>query len=436
MNKTIARAFAGALLWAAGAGAAGAAPVDNDAVTYPVRKGDTLYRLALDYMSGLPAIAEVRAANGVRIPQRMPVGMRLSIPRRLLKFRPIELRLVSFSGPVTVLDSTRAVPAQKGLVLGEGGVVQTGANGFAVFAGSEGSRIALPSNSTVRFTRARHYLLLDAPEIEVAVEKGRAEVHAAKQKSDGSFRLRTPVAVSAVRGTVFRGGFDEGRKTGTTEVTEGEVAVAAAQAELSVPAGFGAAADAAGGLAKEELLPAPALIDPGKVQTEAAAGFGFKPVQGASGYRVQVARDAGFVEVVGEANTAGPAAEFTGLANGTWFVRAAALSQRGLLGLEETWSFRRQRLGIAADSGPAAIPDGFRINWNVESEGKPLFRFQLFAKDRPGLPLVDESGLTTPGITLVALAKGAYRWRVGAIEVTPEGSAEVWTPFNTFTVSN
>lgn len=410
--------------------------VEADVVSYTVRKGDTLYRLAQDYLTGANPVGEVRAANRVRIPERMPVGLRLTIPKRLLRFRPIELRLVSFSGPVSVVSSGQTAAAQKGLVLVEGGGVQTGSNGFALFAGNEGSRIALPSNSSVRFTRARHYLLTDAPEIEVSVDKGRAEVQAAKQKPAGSFRLRTPVAVSAVRGTVFRAGFDQARGAGTTEVTEGEVQVAAAKAELAVPAGFGAAADAMGDLAKEELLRPPALIDPGKVQTESAVHFDLAPLPGASAYRLQVSRDGGFTEIVSEVSPAAPAADFSGIGNGTWFVRAAAVSQRGLLGLEETWSFRRQRLGLAADAGAAGIPGGFRINWTAEGEGRQVYRFQLFAKDRPGLPMVDEGGLTEPGITLVKLPKGAYRWRVGVISVTPEGTAEVWTPFNAFNVSN
>lgn len=409
---------------------------DADAISYTVRKGDTLYQLARDYLTGSNPLAELRAANRVRIPERMPVGLKLTIPKRLLRFRPIELRLVSFNGPVNVIADGRAAPAQKGAVVVEGGGVQTGSNGFALFAGNEGSRIALPSNSTVRFTRARHYLLTDAPEVEVAVDKGRAEVQAAKQKPAGSFRLRTPVAVSAVRGTVFRAGFDEARKAGTTEVTEGEVAVAAARAELAVPAGFGAAADASGDLAKEELLRPPALIDPGKVQTESAVHFDLAPVAEASGYRLQVSRDGGFTEIVSELTPATASADFAGIGNGTWFVRAAAISRRGLLGLEETWSFRRQRLGLAADAGQAGIPDGFRINWAAEGEGRQVYRFQLFAKDRPGLPMIDEGGLTEPGITLVKLPKGAYRWRVGVISVTPEGTAEVWTPFNAFNVSN
>ena len=52
------------------------------------------------------------------------------------------------------------------------------------------------------------------------------------------------------------------------------------------------------------------------------------------------------------------------------------------------------------------------------------------------LPLIDEAGLDKPGLTLTGLKRGAYHWRLGVIQTTAEGSAEVWTPLQKFTVSN
>ena len=80
------------------------------------------------------------------------------------------------------------------------------------------------------------------------------------------------------------------------------------------------------------------------------------------------------------------------------------------------------------------IPGAIRINWLVEGEGQSRFRFQLLGKDS-AVPLVDEAGMDKPGITLTGLKPGTYRWRVGVIQTVPEGSAEVWTPLQTFTVS-
>lgn len=402
----------------------------GDTLVYTVKPSDTLYALSREYLTSPDAWRQLQAANRVRIPQRMPVGYKLAIPRKLLKFTPVTMRIQTFSGPVTV---SGAEP-RKGLELDEGALVSTGPNGFVVISGADSSRIALPSNTRVRIGQARRYRLVQATDIEIEVERGKAEVQAAKQAPDSRFRVRTPVAVTAVRGTVFRAGYSEEAAASASETIEGEVAVASAKADLALPAGFGAAAQADGALAKEALLPAPALADPAKVQTELRASFDFTPVALARAYRVQVSRDAGFLDVISEVQAAVPRAEFEGLKNGTYFVRAAAFSAAGLQGLEEAWSFRRQRVGLAADAGQSGLPDGFRFAWTAEGEGTSLFRFQLFGAGEGGLPLVDEPALTKPELTVTALRPGAYRWRVGVIQTTPDGSAEVWMPFQKLTV--
>ncbi|PLK25871.1 FecR domain-containing protein [Novosphingobium sp. TH158] len=426
--------FAIALLAVASPLPAVAASGAGETLIYTVKRGDTLFALSRDYLIGSDAMRQLRAANKVRIPERMPVGMQLVVPRRLLKFTPVTLKVQTFSGPVSLAANGRTLPVQKGADLVEGAQLITGANGFVVLGGSDGSRVALPSNSAVRVGQARRYLLVNATDIELQVDKGRAEVRAAKQAPDSRFRVKTPLAVTAVRGTIFRAGYSEAAASAATETIEGEVAVASPKAELAVPAGFGAAATASGDLAKETLLPAPQLADPAKVQTEALVSLDFKPVAEARGYRIQVARDAGFQDVIAEVEPVTPRGEFADIRNGTFFVRAAGVSPIGLQGLEEAWSFRRQRVGLAADAGQSALPGGFRFAWQAEGEGKSLFRFQLYGPQAADLPLVDEAGLGKPEMTLTGLKPGAYRWRVGVIQTTPEGSAEVWMPLQKLTV--
>lgn len=407
-----------------------AAPASDDTFVYTVKQSDTLYALSREYLIRPDAWHDLQAANRVRIPRQMPVGFQLSIPRKLLKFTPVALRVQTFSGPVSVSGAE----VRKGLELAEGSVVSTGANGFIVISGSDGSRVALPSNTRVRIGQARRYLLLQATDIELQVDRGKAEVQAAKQSPDSRFRVRTPVAVTAVRGTVFRAGYSEAAASSASETIEGEVAVAAAKTQLTLPAGFGAAASAKGDLAKEALLPAPVLANPAKVQTEALVALDFNPVETAQAYRVQIARDAGFLDVIAEVQAPQPRAAFDNIRNGTYFVRAAGFSAAGLQGLEEAYSVRRQRVGLTADAGQSGLPDGFRFAWQSEGEGTSLFRFQLFAAGDGSLPVVDEPALTRPEMTVTRLGPGAYRWRVGVIQTTPDGSAEVWLPFQKLTV--
>lgn len=406
----------------------------DETFVYTVKRDDTLYGLARDHLVGKDALRQLRAANKIRIPEHMPVGYRLSIPRSMLRFTPVAVRVQTFSGPVTLSQGGTDIAVRKGLELSEGIVLNTGPNGFVVLSGSDGSRVALPSNSRVTLGQARRYTLVDATDIDLQVTRGKAEVQAAKQTPGSRFRVRTPAAVTAVRGTVFRAGYAEESGISASETIEGEVAVASAKVQFAVPAGFGAVASASGDIAKEALLPAPALANPARVQTEARVAFDFVPLDRAKAYRMQVARDAGFLDVVSQVQPQAARAEFDGINNGTYFVRAAGISETGIQGLEDAWSFRRQRVGLAVDAGQSALPGGFRFAWQAEGEGVSLFRFQLFGGEDGALPMVDEAGVSRNEVTLTGLKAGTYRWRVGVIQTSVEGSAEVWLPLQKFTV--
>ncbi len=413
-----------------GVAAKSAAAVD-ESVTYRVEAHDTLIGLSAKYLVGPGAAAQVQRINRIRDPRRIPVGTMLAIPRRLLRFELVALRVATFSGPVSLGGG--GAP-DRGQVMGEGMEIGTGANGFVTLAGADGSRVSLPSHSRVRIKESRRYLINRAASIELEVLRGRAEVSAAKQAPQGQFRLRSPVAVSAVRGTVFRVGYAEERATGTTEVIEGLVGVATPKAGLDVAAGFGASARGDGEVAQESLLPAPEAPGAGRVQTDPQVSFALAPIGGAAGYRVQIARDAGFMDVIAEATGAEPRASFAGIGNGRLFMRANAIAASGIEGLGQTFAFRRQQVGVKAEAG--VVPDGFRFNWLAEGEGQSLYRFQLFPAADGQPTLVDEPGLREPGLMLAALRPGTYRWRVGVIQVTPDGSAEVWTPFENLTVGD
>jgi len=117
-------------------------------------------------------------------------------------------------------------------------------------------------------------------------------------------------------------------------------------------------------------------------------------------------------------------------------VRSSAIAESGIEGRAETSSFRRQRIGLQASASESGVSGGLRFDWLAEGEGTAVYRFQLFGSDTNALPLIDQTGLTQPGLTLTGLRSAAYRWRVGVIMTTPEGSAEVWAPLQELKVNN
>jgi hypothetical protein len=404
---------------------ASAAQPAEPPVAYMVKPGDTLIGLGRAYLNKPGDYRAVQKTNRVQQPKRLRPGSQLNIDPNLLKSTPIAASLSAFTGPVFIETGGQRAPARLGMALAEGQVVITGPNAFATFEMEDGSRITLPSNTRVRITRLRQVMINNAPQRVFQLDQGRGTISATPtQNPAAKFEVRTPVSVSAVRGTEFRVGA-EGEKA-QTEVLKGAVGVDAGAVATSappVPAGFGVSATAGGVSAPVKLLDAPKLGAGGQNQGDKTVHFAVEPLAGAAAYRLQLSRDAGFVDIFAEATTKDPATDFGEIANGTYFVRLTALDAGGLEGLPGDYSFDRD-LDTLDAAAPGDVREGkhrkFLFRWSSAGDGARNYRFQLFAnpegkRENAKVPLVDQPGLSEPQLTLTDLPPGAYAWRVAAV---------------------
>jgi hypothetical protein len=409
-----------------------------DIITYRVKAGESLYSISEKYFAKKAAYVEVQRINRIANPYAIPPGTPIRIPVRLLRATPLDATLAAFQGSIRIERGGTAVTPSIGMPIQEGLIVQTGAVGFLTLALSNGSRITLPSNSRVRILHMRRFLLTGSTDFDFALDKGRAETTVTPMKEpNGRFRLRTPIAVSAVRGTQFRIGYNSEQGPSFTEVVEGSVAVAGSSAESApalIPAGLGAMTTADGKVGTEKLLAAPTLIRPGKVQTDPVVNFELASVSTAQGYHVQLAKDAGFIDTIAETRGTGAKAQFADVADGDYFVRAMAIAPSGLEGLSETYGIRRQLTALGGSAG-ALGPGQYQFKWFGSGNGTRVYRFQLHAAPEGGVALVDETGLDRNEVLLTGLAPGAYYWRVGVRQFAQNGMSENWTPLEKFTVS-
>ena len=429
---------------AAGAALAQTAPPAEPPVAYVVKPGDTLIGLARDYMHRPSDYRTVQKANRVAQPRRLRPGSQLNIDPNLLKSTPIPASLSAFSGPVFVETGGRRAPARVGMPLSEGQVVITGPGAFATFELDDGSRITLPSNTRIRIAKLRQVLINNAPQRVFQLDQGRGAISATPAQTPGArFEVRTPVSVSAVRGTEFRVGAAGDRAQ--TEVLKGAVGVDAGSVATDAPpvqAGFGVSASAAGVGAPVELLPAPKLGAGGQTQSDALVRFTVEPVPGAVAYRLQLARDAGFVDIFAEATTQTttqerPTADFGQVANGTYFVRLTAIDKGGLEGFPADYSFDRD-LDTLDAAEPADSREGkhrqFLFRWSSAGDGVRNYRFQLFAGAEAKVPVVDQPGLAEPQLTLTDLPPGGYAWRVAAVRFKDGAVTEKVGPLQTLQI--
>jgi hypothetical protein len=409
----------------------GAAPSfasDDAPIRYAVRKGDNLITLGERYLRSPQSYKIVQQQNRIADPHAIPVGKVISIPRSLLKFRPASAKLISVRGQVLAGPAAASV----GQTLREGSEISTGPSSFATMLLDDGSRMSLPSNSDVRIRRLRSYVLGGSLDYDFDIAKGGIRSSVLKHKSgDDRYQVRTPKAVSAVRGTDFQSRYDADAGSDFAEVVEGGLAVnAGSGASRALPAGNGLAVKQGGGVITEALLAPPSLREPGKTQADKVIRF---TSENPGGIRYTIAADAGFVEQVADAVVPDGKAEFAELGNGNYFVRARAISNNGIQGMPATFAFKRRLNGVSASAGQGV--DGYVFRWIGEGEGTQRFHFQLFRNSTDRIAMVDEAGLTSDRVSISDLPQGDYFWRVGVVQYLDGEVAINWTPLEKLSVS-
>jgi len=422
----------------AGAQTAGKAAPEPVAA-YTVKPGDALWALADKYFVRRSAYKEVRTLNGVKAVRRLKVGLQLQIPTRLLRSEPIDARLGAFKGSVAI-DGGGAVGAPTvGMIVHEGAVVSTQAGAFARLDLPDGSRVSVPSQSRLRIDVLHRLLLTGAVERTFTVLSGRSESTVTPMTNpQDNYYVKTPVSVSAVRGTDFRADFEPGDTAASTSVVEGKVVVDADGGSVLAPAGFGVGVRPGVALAVVPLLAAPMVRAPGRVQDATKVSFDIDPAAGAQSYRIQLAADAGMQEIFAEQTAPAPHIEFDGVVDGDYFARVTALDPSHIEGLPRTYAFERALNTLSTQGVAPSGPRGarrFLLKWDAEGDGERTYRVQVTRDMSTDAPIIDEGGLKEPQLTLTNLPPGDYRWQVMSATVRKGRYLEKWSAPQTFTVS-
>jgi hypothetical protein len=408
---------------------------DEGLISYQVRKGDTLIDLGARFFNRPQDYRIVQSQNKIINPSAIPVGSIIYIPRNLLRFQPGSAKLISVRGAVVIGGGSAASQAKIGQIISEGARLSTSASSFVTLQLDDGSRVSLPSNSDLTIRRLRKYALGGSLDYDFDVGKGGARSTVIPLKSkDDRYRVRTPKAVSAVRGTDFQTRYDDAANRDFAEVVNGALAVGLGkEAATDLPAGKGLAVAANGEATIETLLPPPAFVRPGKVQADHELSFQATPSAGENGYRLTLATDAGFVDQIADIRSNVPETHIDGLPDGSYFLRVRAISAQGIEGNTATFPFKRRLNGVKGSAGKA--DDGYSFKWLGEGQGARRYHFQLFAGSTKSAALVDEAGLDTDRISISDLATGDYYWRVGAVQFIDGESATNWSEFEKLTIA-
>ena len=427
------------ILLAVAAHAAAVLPAQppNDTIEYVIRRGDTLYGLGRSFLVPERRWEALLRLAKLRDPKRLPVGRKLRIPRAWLRFNVEPARLASYRGAVRLSISGKTMAPSVGIVVGEGAEIVTAGNSFATLTLADRSQVVIPSQSRVRVRQLRRILLTGAIDYRIDVEQGRLETKVTPlERPSGRYQIRTPISMTAVRGTEFRVSFEGERRTAATEVLTGTVTFSPPESAtgLSLERSFGATLDRAGGSRVEKLLAAPDLDAPPALQTKDAVEFRVRKLEGPLRYRAVIASDAGFIDNIAEQFSDNGTFALADIPNGSLFVRVSAIAASGLEGMAQSYSFQRR---LASIHGTVQRwDDGYRFRWTGAGGGVRRYRFQLRRDTSQGSLVVDEVALARDTLTVRRLKAGIYYWRVGLAQLEDGEVTESWTAPEKLTITD
>lgn len=304
---------------------------------YSVRPGDTIWSICNQYTTHNDCWRDLAGHNQINNPKQLSTGTVLLIPIEWLKQAPVAAQAVYISGEV-VFSSANQKPAElvNGQDLRIGHRIEVG-QGSATLRFADGATIVMSANSELIIDSSSAIKQARAQSIEVSLPRGEVQVTVPKRMPRTQFRIKTPSAVAAVRGTKFRVisvvPSAQGQSAAMrSEVLEGIVGVSSSGESQDISAGQGVST-----IEGQGLSPAATLIaaprwnrncnDPGYVEWQVSLS--------ATQYRLALMEDdISMDKVISTVSVADSNYVFKGLEEGCYQVKVNAVDGQGYNGLE------------------------------------------------------------------------------------------------------
>jgi len=398
-----------------------ASGIDSARWEYLVKPGDSLWTFADQHLSSAAYVPRLQKLNRIADPYRLTPGSRIKVPYAWVRQQPSSAQIEEFSGEVSAHDAAgKPMPISKDIRYPKGVQFHTGNDAMLKLRFADGSTLLLNSNTTAQLQNEIYYPSTGSARTEIKLDKGNTSSAVIPNiLMPGRYQIRTPSAVTTVRGTEFRVSAETADST-ATEVLRGKVNVnASKQGQVDVPAGFGAMASANAKLGQPQALPAA----PDLSSLPTASSFNppllhWQADQQAVAYRVSVRGPGEHGKQIAE-RTVQQAQLYAALPeNGEYRLSARARNATGLEGYDSSRSFTLQAypqppLLQAGDGVQEIRGKSFSLRLNA-SPTQPL-QWQLSrTADFASISL--QRTLTEADSTIELPDKGAWFWRVARLD--------------------
>lgn len=393
---------------------------------YTVRPGDNLWNLTERHLSSMRYVYQLQQLNKILNPYAIPPGTKIRIPVAWSKqiSDGVSARVINVQGTALLkrFDSEKNIPIELGMQLFAGDEVRSENDGFVTIEFADQSILRLQDGSLIRINAMKIFGDFGLVDTFVDLQQGRTENAVPKKSETGTrFRIKTPSAVSSVRGTDFRVGITGASESTSSEVLSGLVQVSAETKEIGVPAGYGTVT--AQGLppsAPVKLLPPPDLSSAPSLYEQLPLVITLTPLAGAVAYRAQIASDQKFENLRTEFTTGKLPFRDGDIPDGDYWLRVRGIDTNGIEGYDAVMAFTLN----ARPEPPfilAPLPDGVadpvtrEFQWAVQPEASHYI--VMVSRDAGFSDLiVQDTQVRTNKFHLTdPLEPGHYFWRIASI---------------------
>lgn len=401
-------------------------PARSEEWIYTVRSGDNLWLLTKRHLKSMQYVHPLQQLNKIRDPYALPPGSNLRIPLSWTRLTGEESAAVlAVHGAVSLTRKGQEEPLKPGMQLLVGDEIQSSNDAFMTMEFADRSRLKVQDNTRLRLENMRMLGNRGVVDTLIDLQQGRTENAVPKKSETGTrFRIKTPSAVSSVRGTDFRVGVIEGQPATSSEVLTGAVEVAAGQKSIPVPADYGSVTRLGGApLRPVRLLPPPDLSATSSHYESLPLIINLKPLAGARAYRTQIATDREFTNMRSEFTTATLPFRDGAIPDGEYWMRIRGIDGSALEGKDAVMPFSLNAYPevpfiIAPLPDGATAPQLQEFKWASQPE---VSHYMLtISQDKAFSSMVYfNPDVRGEGLTLTeSLAPGKYFWRIAAVSAT------------------
>jgi hypothetical protein len=410
-----------------------AGAVDQQNIEIVVVEKDKLINICRKYLELPGKWSEIAKINRLSNPNLILPGQRLIIPVALLKGVPLGAKVSFIKGDVQTRSKYSELwrPLYVNDVVAQGDSIKTGDASTAEIMFEDSTSLLMRGNTAIEIrTSATKGFVFAMRDFFLSAGRTVSRLKAATGMEQ-RFKIYTPSAVAAARGTEFRVSVDT-KDAARAEVLQGTIGVDAMEEKVAVSEGEGTL------VRKNEppLKPRKLLLPPSPLRVEPLYRvmplvFNFEQVPGAFSYRVMLAKDRDLRDLIADGIVSpDQTVKVAGVEDGSYFMQSRSIDSDGLEGVPS------ELIGIRVRTNPLppaiespAVGDVFKgrtlkVKWQKVSDAVQ-YHLQI-AEDKDFQSVVEEKkGLSETEYSAGSLSFKTYYFRVSSI--AEDGYEGAWS---------